>query len=719
LPLSGLVAGCLIAAVLASASASASAAANNTATATATALTATATAGNAATAVTATAATATVTAGSGTRPAADCQPFARTPCLLPFPDNRFTRPDPSTPTGLRVRLPAGAMPVNAAGQRIGTGDYNRNDGFSPGSALIVNVPGLDNARAWARTGAAGLLNLSQALAKRQPIVVIDETTGRRQLISSQLDANAPTPQTTNLMILPAQEFTDGHTYVVALRNLRNAAGHLLKAPAWFQKLRDGRSLPAVQRSQRARYARIFASLERAGIPRRPLYEAWDFTVGSAKNLTSRLLAIRNNAFAQLGDHDLADGKVQGHAPAYAVTATSNLTPQLRDVQGTFEVPCYLVTCGPTATTGFHYGSSRPDALPTQIPGNRATASFECIVPATASPAHPARISLYGHGLLGSRSEVTDSWVQALATNYDMVFCATDWWGLADGDTGFDASAIANLRQFPLVIDRLQQGVLNTLYLGRLMFNPQGFAASPAFQQGGQSLLDTSQLYFDGNSQGGIEGGLTTAVSPDFRRAVLGVTGIDYSNLLVQRSTDFAPFKAILNKSYPDPSLYPVILDVLQQLWDRGDPSGYAEQMTSHPLPDTPSHVVLMQLAYGDFQVSMYAGAAEARTIGASAYTPALDPARARDRNLLYGIPAIGHYPFAGSAIEIWDSGPGRVQPPPVANLPPASGTHNIDPHEDPRKTPAAQAQISAFLEPRGAVVDVCHGQPCHSSVYTP
>jgi hypothetical protein len=653
------------------------------------------------------------------RPAADCQPFGASPCLLPFPSNLFTRADRTTPTGLRVHLPANAMPAAANGQRISVTEYNRNDGFSPGSAMIVHVPGLDNPKALARTGVVGVLNLSRAFAKRQPIVVIDEATGRRQLIYVQLDANAGTPQTTSLMILPGKEFTEGHTYVVALRNLRNSSGHLLKAPAWFAKLRDGRRLPKPERSQRARYTKIFAALKRAGIAVGGLYEAWDFTVASARNLTSRLLAIRNNAFGQLGDHNLADGKVQGHAPAFQVTGNTSLTPQLRDVQGTFSVPCYLITCGPTATTGFHYSSSQPDALPTQIPGNVATAQFECIVPTSASSAAPARISLYGHGLLGSRSEVTDSWVQALAINHNMAFCATDWWGLADGDTAFDATAVANLSLFPKVVDRLQQGVLNTLFLGRLMLNPEGFAANPAFEQGGRSVLDTSHLYYDGNSQGGIEGGLTTAVAPDFTRSVLGVTGIDYGNLLVQRSTDFAPFKAILDTAYPDPSLYPVLLDVIQQLWDRGDPDGYAAQMTSHPLPDTPAHVVLMQLAYGDFQVSMYAGAAEARTIGASGYEPALDPARTRDRNLFYGIPAIGHFPFKGSAIDIWDSGPGRVQPPPVANIPPTAGPRNMDPHENPRDTPAAQTQISDFLQPNGTVVDVCGGSPCHSSVFTP
>ena len=93
-------------------------------------------------------------------------------------------------------------------------------------------------------------------------------------------------------------------------------------------------------------------------------------------------------------------------------------------------------------------------------------------------------------------------------------------------------------------------------------------------------------------------------------------------------------------------------------------------MTSHPLPDTPSHEVLLQIAYGDHQVSDYAAAVEARTIGASVYEPALDLGtnRARDRNMFFGLAPIARYPFRGSAIEIWDSGPGRVQPPPLENL---------------------------------------------------
>jgi hypothetical protein len=656
-------------------------------------------------------------------PEADCQPFAARPCLFPFPSNLFTRPDPTRATGLRVALPAGALPVGDGNERIKVGPYDRNDGFSPGSTLIVHVPGLDNQRAMQQTGAVGLLDMAQAFAPRQPIVVIDEQTGERQLVWAELDPFDASPASSDLVIHPGKSFLEGHTYIVALRDLRNARGGLIAAPDWFKRLRDGRPLLASERGQRVRYSRIFAALKRAGIGRRSLYEAWDFTVGSRQSLTSRLLAIRNDAFAQLGDRSLADGIVAGRAPKFTITSTAVLTPDVRAVFGTYSVPCYLIVCGTNATTGFHYSSRKVDALPTQIPGNVAKVGFECIVPSSAGNPAPARISLYGHGFLSTMRDVQAASVEELATGHNMVLCATDWWGLAHGDKPYDVNAMMNLSKFPVIVDRIQQGVLNMLFLGRLMDNQRGFASSTAFQLDGQPVIDTSHLFYDGDSTGGIEGGIVTSVSPDVRRAVLGVTGIDWANLLIPRTSGIGSLGQIAYRRYPDLSVRPLLLDLLQQLWDRGDPDGYAQYMTSHPLPDTPPHTALMQVAYGDKNVPIYAAAVEARTIGAHAYEPALDlnTNRVRDRNLMFGIPAISSYPFSGSAIVVWDAGPGAVRPPPVpsipglVNAPPPNG----DPHEVVRYTPAAQTQISDFLEPDGRVADVCGGQPCPTIGYQP
>jgi hypothetical protein len=673
-----------------------------------------------------------------------CQPYTSTPCLFPFPDNRLTKPAKGSATGIQLNLPQAAMPVNNATPpaQISTAPYDQNDGFSPGSAILLHIPQLDTQKALTKTKAVGLLKMSAYTAKKAPIMVIDEKTGKRQMIYTQLDANATSAATTNLMILPGANWQDGHTYVVVLRDLKNARGRLISAPSWFEKLRDGKRLPALERGQAKRYAKIFKLLKKAKVAQdKTLYAAWDFTVASSKELTERLLGIRNGAFNELGDTNLGDGVVSGSAPAFTVTSDKTQTfdngKTGNVVIGTFQVPCYLQTCGDSATTGFDYTSSGLYATPVQGSGNVGTAGFECVIPSTATPTNQARIVDYGHGLLGSMDEVTDAPITALATSYNMAMCATNWWGLAAPDQNFDTQAVSNLNLFPVMVDRLQQGVLNALLLGRLMDSPQGLASDPHFQQGGQPLINTGELYYDGNSQGGIFGGITTAVSPDVRRAVLGVTGEDYANSLVQRSTDFGSpttvgsFSWLLWNDYADnnSARYTVTLDLMDQLWDRADPVGYTQGLGATPFADTPTHSVLMQIAYGDHQVSMYSGAAEARSIGADAYEPGGTPGsaltigggRAANFNLFYGlkpVPTSGSY--SGSAIEIWDSGPGHTLNPPVGNLaPPTNDPANQDPHGDPRATPLAQQQISDFLEPNGTFVNVCANAPCHSSDYTP
>jgi hypothetical protein len=120
----------------------------------------------------------------------------------------------------------------------------------------------------------------------------------------------------------------------------------------------------------------------------------------------------------------------------------------------------------------------------------------------------------------------------------------------------------------------------------------------------------------------------------------------------------------------------------------------------------------MHLAFGDHQVANIAAETEARTIGASARQPALDPGRA-NWDALYGIPPISSFPFGGSAIVYWDSG---VPAPPTTNTAPSGP---VDPHGHPRSTRAARAQKAAFLAPGGGVIDTCGGAPCHTDQYQP
>ena len=227
--------------------------------------------------------------------------------------------------------------------------------------------------------------------------------------------------------------------------------------------------------------------------------------------------------------------------------------------------------------------------------------------------------------------------------------------------------------------------------------------------------------------------------------------MNYSTLL-RRSVDFDTYAhgdfqgqqtdLGLYDNYPNELERPLILALMQMLWDRSDPNGYAAHMTHDPLPNTPPHDVLLHVGFGDHQVADVTTEVQARTIGARVHRPLLEAGRDRYRDRPYpdrpfgplfdGVDSLGPlgYSATGSGVIFWDDGPYRGLPeriddcdhnagdrgnlaPPAGNVPPRLG---CDPHEHPRRSPAARRQKSEFLRIEGRIVDVCGG-PCFADGY--
>jgi hypothetical protein len=647
-------------------------------------------------------------------------------CMLPFPDDYYTKADATTHTGRRIDFRELAMPRNVANAPIEVAPYNTGDGFSPGSVITLKIPRIETAADVSATKAVPINHLGRYKALAAPVVVIDASTGRRWPIWVEIDSTVKAEKA-NVEIHPSIDFTSGHRYIVALRNLVNAKKEHLQAPEGFRYFRD--NLPSSEEkvnARRAHFEELFSKLEAAGIQRSSLYLAWDFTVASDQNNTGRELYMRNTAFSTLGDNNLANGIVEGSSPTFTVTNVENESGEIaRRVKGDFVVPCFLFpSCAPGGTMVLS-----PEGNPLQ--NGVWSANFDCIIPAvaTSGAAESARPSLYGHGLFGDASEVASGPQRSLSQAHDIVQCATDEIGMAETDLGSAVASTQNLSQFPKLTDRLQQGLLDELYLGRAMISPSGFETNEAFHQDGTlntpSVLDIRHLYYNGNSQGGIMGGALTAVSPDFTRASLGVPAMNYS-VLLPRSVDFDQFAELLYPAYPDEEARPLIFDIIELLWDRGEPDGYAQRMTSNPLPDTPAHQVLLDVAFGDHQVTDYQAEVEARTIGARGHRPVLYTGRWPQNKPLWKVPTLKRYPYAGSAIYFWDGGPIRetspgsgsfvgTEPPPLENLPNRTGH---DPHGLPRATAAEQQLVSDFFEGAIQTGDNCGEGPCYSGGFS-
>jgi hypothetical protein len=777
-----------------------------------------------------------------------CDPIDPAQCMLPYPNDWFTRYDPSSSTGRRLNLSPLAMPRNTAGRPIDQADYNRSDGFSSGATILTLVPGMTHNSDLEKSGLPTDLNMAANDSPNLGVVLIDTTTGKTWDVWAEVDQytaeSGVVPAGTvgsvqqDLMIHPAENLLDGHRYIVALRHLTTDSDSPAQPNSAFESyVRDFASGATSSDPRAAHMNRVFQDLQEAGwkVSSDPadLYLAWDFTTASTQNATGRLLSIRDDAFSQLGESKAAvdAGQDTGSAPSFQVTTVSNFSASqnanvAREISGTFSVPCYIFpSCSPPVKCkdvvsqfpfdecpspgSFYYTDpTNPDDSPSQVPGQTYQAQFICIVGRNAFDAHQLlRPVDYGHGLFGSYTEVTASPQEEMTNREGMMYCATNWFGWANTDIPNALLAISDLSNFKVLADRGQQGELNFLYLQRLMINPKGFASNPAFQysSGGSFINLGDGVYYDGNSQGGIFGGTVCAVSVDVHRCALGVNGMDYSTLL-PRSVDYVASQTLpqfvaenvqqfasnpagydptnltgvgysnaLDLAYPDQSQRELILDLIQTLWDRADPNGYAGHMSASAegglLPDCtgmgvvkasdqtlancdvetsapgPDHHVLMQIAWGDHQVANFTAFDEARTIGAAAVggastsdTPGSGEALLASRlcnkdakgNFTVNDPVDGHYcyasdsplwdlfpitsyPYDGSAIAIFDSGPDGTadhlggsavtgtDPPPPSDVPPPDTSSNNDPHEYPRRSCAAQDQKGAFFDINGTV----------------
>lgn len=653
-----------------------------------------------------------------------CDPLDRRSCLLPWPSNHFTVADDRTDTGRRLNLRPSAMPKSAKGVRVSPTEFNRADGFSPGSTILAHVPGID----LRRTGATPVTDLRRSLDRGQPIALVNARTQTRELAWAEIDPAAKGADRL-LAIHPARNLARGERYIVGLGRMRDARGRLIKAPDSFRVLRDQLQTPdrSLER-RRVGFERMFKTLQRVGLKRKDLHLAWDFTVASTPNATERALEIRENAFAVLGDNNLVDRVIKGGAPRYALDPATEFAPcgddgcqpgendlLARTVTGTMTVPCYLDRAGCPAGSTFRYRKLRKTAnfqadrflyLPQRSRNNTMQVPFRCVVP-RAALTKPSRLVQFGHAPWSGQDDVLREDVQQFAQEGNLTVCAARQAGNAQEDLPTLKAAFADLNRFAKVTDRAQQGALNSLLLARLMIHPQGLVQQGAFRApGGGPAIDTFTVYYDTIS-GGAFGGMVAALSPDTVRAALGTGGINHTFML-PRSADYAALEPTFRAAYPDRVQRTLLLSMLQGQWDRAESGGYAQNITQDPLPSTPLHTLLFQAAVGDHRIPNVATEIAIRTVEGVGREPLYDQDRSADKIAGYGITAASQLEL-GSVLTMWDGGPVRDGGlgTPIAPVGPVAPAVGADPHELPARTPAARRQRSDFFNIDARFIDPC------------
>jgi hypothetical protein len=601
-------------------------------------------------------------------PLLDCDPIAPEYCAYPFPNNVYTVPDSATVTGRRLMIPTTPFTADPNNE-----PWSYADGFSPSASIMTFMPGAT------ATGLPGHADIDASLADGSPTVLVDAETYERIPHFSELDWSADDPERRSLLVRPVSRLAAGRRYLVAIRNVVDAAGAPLPASPAFAALRDGTPLPEEEsvEARRELYGDIFWRLGQAGVAREDLQQAWDFHTASDESHTGWLLHMRDETFAALGED----------SPPYTIDVIDtewNTADFLYRLEGTMQVPLYLDSDSPVGARMVRGDDGMPE------PSGTLDVPFWMTVPRTAENI-PAAIVQHGHGLLGSGSQIESSHFREMATTYNYAFLGVSWIGMAEEDYLAIAAAVTSRAPGGLatMTDRLHQGSLNQLLAMRMA--AVGLANDPLLT----GLLDPNQRYYYGISQGGILGGVYMGTTTEVERGVLDVLGQPY-NLLLTRSVDFDDFFMLLRGTYSDPVDIAYLLGTLQLLWDRVEPTGYTHRIVSNPLPNTPTHEVLMTAALGDHQVTNLGAHHMARSAGVGHLDTGLQQ--------IWGLPDFADGDV-GSALVEYDFG---LPPDPVCNLP---QTACADPHGKLRRLPAAREQIDTFLR-TGEISNFCTDGLC-------
>jgi hypothetical protein len=622
-----------------------------------------------------------------------CNPVAREwDCTLPYPSDWF-RQSVEGPEKWRMRLPDVALPHKVdGGQAIDLPAFATLDGFAVGSQIAVRIPGgVDPKDLLAPYRADKSLKADELAASVQKghTTLIMEAGGQVLVPHvAEIDPRPDNPDDRLLILRPLRPLAFGRRHIVVLRKagLHRADGSAIARPKGMQALIDS-AAPATEplKSLHAWYAKaVWPSVAKAGVPRADVLLAWDFTVASQTSVQGDLLRVREVVQAALAT-----------APVAIKVTSVQQAPEphvARRIHAELQAPSVMTSCEPGARL-FRNDSGEiaqngmcPVPCVIVVPP-----SVDAPGAAAARPKQVGRIVQYGHGFFGSREEAQGGHVAEFSDQLGAITVGLDWWGMSKNDF---AVVVDDLVQKPWqalrFTERVNQAMANQLTLARAAKTT--LADLPELQRDGKPIFDPKHVYFYGNSQGHILGGVYVAVALDVDRALLGVGGAGFGHMMA-RARPFADFRSMIDIVSGSPAQTQRVQLLMVSGFDRIDPLAWAQRLQ----PDAKGKFalpVLLHTGIGDAQVPNLASHVHARALGAVHLQPAPRP--------IFGLkPHAG--PVTGHALVEFDFGV------PTPDALPTPGDEGNGVHEGVRRLKAAIQQADAFFQPSGAIAHTCSG----------
>jgi hypothetical protein len=597
----------------------------------------------------------------------------------------------------RILIEQGLLDLGSSGE-LNLSPVLRRDGFS-----VANTVVWDSGQALDPDAFPGVANAGTSLDPGGAIQLWDLDAGVRLPFFAELDAYPDLADDERVLLirpLAAMGF-ERRIGVVLTDELVLLDGTPATSPEDFRLIRDSKLGSGLDPRLIAHYDDLLDRFESLGLGRDRVTFAWDFRTGSKDNILaplSRVVDAMREAlplsaafvpeveFSQILDSSAGD------------SPTGNLW---REVRGALSLPHFLWDYSgedEPSESDHDHGWFVLDEGGLPVERAMAPAYFTLVVPGslTQASAGSAPVIIFGHGIFSNPQRYLaaagdPNSTMALCDRLGAICIGTEWRGLTLRDTPDALRAAMDLSRFPLVTDKLHQGVANQLAMARLM--KSDFVNSSFLQaaDGSGSLVDPERMYYFGISLGGIEGATFMANSQVVDTGVLHVPGAIWTTML-ERSVNWGDFEEFVTQTQPDASSRQFVYAALQLYWDPVDPISHADSFGGRN--------ILWQISRGDEQVPNFTAEALVRSAG----LPLAEP------NIwdVFGLSSLLADSGPGqSALFQWDSG---IPAPDNVNRPPAAETGA---HTSIRHLDEMMQQVESYFEAglEGQISDPCAG-PC-------
>ena len=496
---------------------------------------------------------------------------------------------PPDRTARRTSTPSRCRPTRAASTSTRPSG-TATTASVPGSRSCSSFPGSTSRGRGARADHRRRAARSARLADRRWST---PTTGERWPYLAEIDVEAPDDASRTLIIRPAVNFL-GATATSSRCATRDASRRADRAEPRVRGLprrhRDHRARPS--RRGGPRWSACSPTLHRAGVAARRAHARVGLHRSPAReSLAGRMLHIRDDAFAALGDA----------APAFTVDTVEDEPRPARAaarITGTFQVPLL---------PDRRRRAGRALRVRRRRPADRAAGTTHRAL-SRASSRRRRR------GTPGARrrctatacSAATARWTRRSCSTWrvrhNIVYCATNWIGMAEDDVGNAVAILQDLSQVPDPRRPLAAGLLE-LPVPRpaddprrrlRVRTPRSRSAARRSSTDG-AVLRRQQPGRDHRRRARPRSRRTSPVGARRgRHELLDAAAAQRRLRRLQARSSTPPT--------PTSTTGSSAISSIQMLWDRGEANGYAQHLTTDPYPNTPRAQGPALGAVGDHQV---------------------------------------------------------------------------------------------------------------------